>query len=304
MPSSATATKTAVPYDFRRPNKFNREHVRALQIVGETFARQLSTALSTTVRSISTVSLLGVSQLTYDEFLRDLPNPAYLAVLSLEPLAGHSLFHVPLPIIMTSIDRLLGGPGTGSVPNRGLTDIEAALSRSLMNRCMRELKYAFESLTAIEPLITSQESNPQFAQVAAASDTVVLITFEMKVSGVSGEAVLCIPFASLQPVLEEMTGNAARSNRSDADPTQVHRALALGLDTAPVTVTVRFNELSLLSSEILDLQPGDVLGLPHRADEPLTVAVGGVPQFTAKAGRRGRRLAAVVVDVVEKEHHL
>ena len=33
---------TVVPYDFRRPNKFNREHQRALQIASETFARQFT----------------------------------------------------------------------------------------------------------------------------------------------------------------------------------------------------------------------------------------------------------------------
>ena len=37
---------SVVPYDFRRPNKFNREHQRALQIASETFARQFTTVLS------------------------------------------------------------------------------------------------------------------------------------------------------------------------------------------------------------------------------------------------------------------
>ena len=45
MPSTSA---TPVVYDFRRPNKFTREHVRALQIASETFARQFTTALSTT----------------------------------------------------------------------------------------------------------------------------------------------------------------------------------------------------------------------------------------------------------------
>ena len=68
MPS---ASATPVVYDFRRPNKFTREHVRALQIASETFARQFTTVLSTTLRTVSQVQAKGIHQLTYDEYIRD-----------------------------------------------------------------------------------------------------------------------------------------------------------------------------------------------------------------------------------------
>ena len=110
MPSPSA---TPVAYDFRRPNKFTREHVRALQIASETFARQFTTVLSTTLRTVSQVQAKGIHQLTYDEYIRDVPNPTYLAILSLPPLAGASIFHLPLPVVMTAVDRLLGGPGAG-----------------------------------------------------------------------------------------------------------------------------------------------------------------------------------------------
>src|SRR5690349_3697627 len=80
----ATRTGVAVPFDFRRPNKFSRDHVRALQIVNETFARQTGTILSTTLRAVSTMTLTSVDQMTYDEFIRSLPNPTVLGILSLE----------------------------------------------------------------------------------------------------------------------------------------------------------------------------------------------------------------------------
>jgi flagellar motor switch protein FliM len=130
---------TVVPYDFRRPNKFNREHQRALQIASETFARQFTTVLSTTLRAVSQVQVSSVGQVTYDEYIRDIPNPSYLAVLSLAPLPGSSLLHLPLPVVMTAVDRLLGGTGTGPAPVRSLTDIEDGLAKGLVARVLREL---------------------------------------------------------------------------------------------------------------------------------------------------------------------
>src|SRR5438270_208477 len=205
MPSSSS---TPVAYDFRRPNKFTREHVRALQIASETFARQFTTVLSTTLRTVSQVQARGIGQLTYDEYIRDVPNPTYLAILALPPLAGASIFHLPLPVVMTAVDRLLGGPGTGPTVNRPLTEIEQSLVRDLLGRVLRELAYAFESLTALEPAVIHQESNPQFAQIGSPSDMVIVFVYDLRIGGQAGQATLCVPFAALQPVLDEVTGNS------------------------------------------------------------------------------------------------
>ena len=286
----------AVTYDFRRPNKFNREHVRALQIANETFARQFTTVLSTTLRAVSQVSLRSVGQLTYDEYVRDIPNPSFLAVLSLQPLTGASIFHLPLPLVMTAIDRLLGGTGTGSLPERSLTDIEQSVIRNLFDRVLRELAYAFESLHAIEPSILHLESNPQFAQVAAATDMVVVVNYDIRIGSRSGEATLCIPFSSLQPVLDEVAGNALLGGWASGDPAGVANAVATRLDGAPLPVSVRFDEVTMQSRQIVDLRPGDVLPLQHPVGSPLTVSVAGVPRFSGMSGRRGVRLACLIVD--------
>lgn len=285
-----------LPYDFRRPNKFNREHVRALQIANETFARQFTTVLSTTLRSVSQVSLKGINQFTYDEYIRDIPNPSYLAVLALDPLAGASLFHIPLPIVMTIIDRLLGGTGSGATPGRQLTDIEQTLVQNFMTRVLHELQYGFEALANIQPSMLHQESNPQFAQIASATDMVVVVSYEIRIGSIEDTATLCIPFTSLQPVLDEIVSNALLNGRVAVDPVAVKNVLSTRLDNAPVEVSVSFSEVILSSSEIVDLQPGDILPLHHATDRALDVSIAGVPCYRAVAGRKGKRLACLIVD--------
>ncbi|HEU5448591.1 MAG TPA: flagellar motor switch protein FliM, partial [Acidimicrobiia bacterium] len=286
MPSPSA---TPVVYDFRRPNKFTREHVRALQIASETFARQFTTVLSTTLRTVSQVQAKGIHQLTYDEYIRDVPNPTYLAILSLAPLAGASIFHLPLPVVMTAVDRLLGGPGAGPALHRPLTEIEQSLMRDLLGRVLRELAYAFESLTALEPTVLHQESNPQFAQIGSPSDMVIVFVYDLRIGGQAGEATLCVPFASLQPVLDEVAANSLLAGRVEADAESVRESLAGRMGAAPVTVSVSFPAVTLALSEIVDLRPGDVLPLEHRVDAPLEVSVGGLPRFAARPGRRGKR---------------
>lgn len=297
MPAPATVRATAVPYDFRRPNKFTREHVRALEIASETFARQFTTVLSMSLRSLSQVSLNSVEQLTYDEYVRMIPNPSYLALLNLPPLNGTSLFHLPLGIVMAIVDRLLGGNASGSLPERAITDIESALMHDLMVRALHELSYGFDTLIpGLHPELVVQESNPQFAQIASATDMVVVLEFEIRVGTRQDIGTLCIPFASLQPVLDEVTGRSQANGPHPSDPAAVRAALGRRLDGAPAELSVRFKEVTLSSAEIVDLRPGDVLPLNHSVDEPLTVSVAGVERFTAVPGRRGKRLACVVVE--------
>ena len=283
-------------YDFRRPNKFSREHVRALQIVYETFARQFSNVLASTLRAVSHVTLTSVDQLTYDEYVRSMDAPTYLAILSLDPLPGAGILHLPQSVAMASVDRLLGGSGSGSYPHRPLSDIESGLVRGLTQRILRELSYAFESLVQIDAQLVVQESNPQFAQVAAPTEMVVVASFDMRIGVQTGQATLCLPFSSLQNVLDSWVGKSQFGGHSPESRSVAQQQVAQRLETAEVDVAVAFNAISLSSGEIVGLTPGDVVPLHHRVDAPLTIMVAGVPCHLAVAGRKGKRLACLVVE--------
>ena len=285
----------AQPFDFRRPTQFSREHARALQIVNETFARQFTTILSTTLRAVSSVSVTSVDHLSYDEYVRSSPNPSFLALIQLDPLPGAGVLQLPLGVAMAAVDRLLGGTGDGRQPERALTDIESALLRELVHRVLRELDYAFESLCKVTTSILALESNPQFAQIAAPSDMVVVSTFDVRIGTQESPATLCLPFAALQPALEQAAGPALFGDRK-GDPQESSRAVAVRLGGAPVDVAVRFSTVALTSTEILGLRVGDVLPLRHPVSEPLSVCASDRVCASAVPGAKGRRLAFMIVD--------
>jgi flagellar motor switch protein FliM len=281
------------PFDFRRPSKFSRDHARALQIVNETFARQFTTILSTTLRSVSQVSLASVDHVSYDEYVRSSPELSFMAILDVEPLAGAGILQLPLDIAMAAIDRLLGGTGDGTQPTRALTDIESVLMRELVQRVLRELDYAFESLAKIETSIAQLESNPQFAQITAPSDMVVVASFDVRIGSMESTATLCLPFTALQPMLEQVSGHF--NDRKGSDAEDAARAMTAGLSGVPVDVAVRFDPVTLTSSEILSLRVGDVLPLRHPVSAPLSVCAADRVCAPAVPGSKGRRLAFMIV---------
>lgn len=281
-------------YDFRRPTKLAREHVRTLQMAYETFARQFTTMLTTALRAVSHVSLASIGQQTYDEYMTSLANETVLALCTMEPLPGVSILEFSLSTAMVCIDHLLGGPG-GPQPQRPLTEIEAPLLRALIKRALHELKYALEPIVAVNPKLVEIEYNPSFAQAGVSSDMVIVATFDMQVGTEECIATMCMPFNSIFPKLESDRGDLTLSDTERLSRETAHELLVAGLESAPIDVSVQFQPVQMSPAEIVGLQPGDVIPLTHPTTRPLAVTTAGITFAHAVPGNKGARLACLVV---------
>lgn len=285
------------PYDFRRASKLSRKHLRSLQIVFETFARQWATLLTSSLRTLTQVNLLTVEELTYDEYIARLPNPTMVNVLSVEPLGGVGILELSMTSTMISVDRLLGGAGTGAQPERPLSEIEAGLIRHLVDRILGELRYAFEPIVRLEPAVGSVEYNPQFVQAAAAADIVIVASFDMRVGTDESTATLCLPFADLFPLVELALGlTPAADADGNAPPEPEKYTIEERLQAVPIEVAVGFAPTLLTPGTLVNLAVGDVVSLRHAVNSPLLITAADVTFAHAMAGARGRRLACLVVD--------
>ena len=281
-------------YDFRRPTKLSREHVRVLQIASEAFARQATTILTSMLRANARFELGGIEQFSYDDYLETLPSPVFIATFTLEPLAGKGLLAYPLDMAMATVDHMLGGSGKAEQPNRPMTAMESTITVHLLDKLLEEFAHAFAAITTVQPELNSLEYNPQLAQAAAGSDTVMVATFDMTVGGRDGTATLVLPFSSFATALN----NAASPQLSESalrKRQKATEALTARLNLVPVDVSVRFAPLEVSSADLLSLAVGDVLLLRHPRDAPLEVTTNDVTFAYAIASNHRRRLAAAIV---------
>jgi flagellar motor switch protein FliM len=281
-------------YDFRRPTKLSREHVRVLQIAQEAFARQATTVFTTLLRTGARMELVGIEQFSYDDYLATLPSPVFIATFSIDPLQGKGMLAYPLDLAMASVDHMLGGSGTARQPNRPMTAMETTITTHLLSRLLDEFAATFAPITELQPTLGSIEYNPQLAQAAAGSDTVMVATFAMGVGRREGQATLVLPFSSFAQSL----ANAASPQLSESALRKRQRAteaLTERLNLVPVDVSVRFAPLAVSSADLLSLTVGDVLLLRHPPDAPLEVTTNDVTFAYAIASNHRRRLAAAIV---------
>jgi flagellar motor switch protein FliM len=283
-------------YDFRRPTKLSREHVRILQIAQENFARQATTSLTSMLRTGARMELVGIEQFSYDDYIATLPSSYFLATFTLEPLPGKGVLAYPLDTAMAIVDHMLGGAGAGEQPNRPMTGMESTITSHLLERLLDELAASFAHITPLQPALDGVEYNPQLAQAAAGSETVMVGTYSMRIGDREPDATLVLPFASFAAALN----NAASPQLSETARHKRQRALEAlteRLSEVPVDVSVRFNPLEVPSGDLLSLAVGDVLLLRHSQDRPLEVTTNDVTFAHALPSNHRRRLAAEIVPV-------
>jgi flagellar motor switch protein FliM len=281
-------------YDFRRPTKLSREHVRVLQIAQEGFARQATGILTSMLRANARLELAGIEQFSYDDYVATLPTPIFAATFTIEPLAGKGMLAYPLDMAMATVDHMLGGSGRAEQPNRPMTAMESTITMHLLDKLLEEFANAFAPITNLQPELNSLEYNPQLAQAAAGSDTVMVASYGMTVGAREGEATLVLPFSSFATALNK-AASPQLSETALAKRRRATEALTERLNLVPVDVSVRFAPLQVSSADLLSLTVGDVLLLRHPRDAPLEVTTNDTTFAYAIASNHRRRLAAAIV---------
>jgi flagellar motor switch protein FliM len=293
------------PYDFRRPTTLAREHTRALEVAFETFARQWSTLLLTRLRQPSTVTLTSVDAITYDEYVRSLPGHGVLVTFT--PYVGSEPALVQLTSLtaLDCLDFLLGGPGgtTAESAERELTEIEQRLLEDLLTRTLGDLAYAFAAVMPLEPVLGPIEVNPQFLQLAAANDVVIVASLTLAVGedAAAEQFTIMLPLGPVLARLQEAGGDRARSEDQIRAQQVAGERLARALPEMPLEVTARLTPLPTRAPEVLALAVGDVVRLQHPTTRPLDVVTNGLVLARAVAGTSGKRLACLVVGDTPEE---
>ncbi|MBY0397379.1 MAG: flagellar motor switch protein FliM [Thermoleophilia bacterium] len=286
-------------FDFLRPSKFSKDQLRTVEMMHENFCRLVQTQLSAQLRTMVELDVISADQVSYGEFVTSMPVPALINIVSMEPLEGNAILEINLPIVFSVIDRLVGGPGTHRPKLRELTEIELALIQGVTDTLLRGLAEAWSDVIPSRFRKVGAEMNPQFAQIAAPSDMVVLVSFELRVGGSTGMMSLCVPYLVLEPAVGRLTAQSYFSGRSDSASPELRAGIAAELGAVAVPVSVELGRAELELGDLLALEPGDVIPLQAAPGSDVTVRVGRRAAFLAQPGVRGKHSAVQITACIE-----
>ncbi|WP_217921579.1 flagellar motor switch protein FliM [Miltoncostaea oceani] len=287
------------PFDFLRPSKFSKDQLRTIELLHDTFCRSAQTQLSGALRAMVEIEVVTADQVTYGEFVNSMPAPSLITIVTMEPLEGNAVVEVNLPIVFSIIDRLVGGPGTHRPKPRELTEIEHALVGGVIETLLRGFSEAWSTVVPARFRKVGTEMNPQFAQIVAPSDMVVLITFELRIGAQTGSISLCVPYLVLEPVMDRFTAQSYFSALTAGPSPEMREGIATELGSVSIPVSVELGAAELNVGDLLALAPGDVIPLSVAPGSDAVVRIGRREAFHAQPGVRGRHAAVQITGRIE-----
>jgi len=204
---SSDSTSIVCSYDFKHPARVNKDQLRTIENLHDNYARLLSGNFSSAMRAVVDVDTAFVDQTTYAEFIMSLSNPSCSYQFTFgssanRGLNGQAIIDIAMPVVFSFVDRTFGGKGSSQgVDARTLSQIEMGVINQILKRMVEDLEATWSPILPAEITDIELETNPEFMQISAPSEIVILLAFEVNSTNASGLISLCYPFFTLESIL-------------------------------------------------------------------------------------------------------
>lgn len=288
-------------YDFSRPTKFSKEHLRTLEIIFEHYGRLISTNLPVYLRKNVQVTVASSETVTFNEFSNALSNPVILGIINFAPLNGQIIIDLATNLGYAMLDRMLGGSGVPLEKSRDFSEIELSIIQKILVMFTQLLREPWKNVIDINPVLQRLETNPQFAQVIAPNDMIAIVTLNMKIGDVEGFVNVCLPFFTLEDIMDKLNTkywfSTMQENR-DENYQDYIESLIRKVDV-PLRAVLGTSTISV--NDFMNLQIGDCIRLDSKVDEDMNIFVGNIKKFTALPGTEKDSYAVRITSVLREE---
>ncbi|HUN60825.1 MAG TPA: FliM/FliN family flagellar motor switch protein [Candidatus Sulfotelmatobacter sp.] len=279
-PDPAAAQRRRVQTcDLRKLGTLNAEQVRVATTLHETFARRLGNSLGAYLRVGFEMNLVSVEQILYSEFLTRLPDLTYLASLRVMPIDATATLQADLSLVFPIVDLVLGGSGEDPIEPRELTEIEEQIFETVARLLARDLQTTWAPVLDISIEFDQRQQHAQIQGLMLPVEKVLSLTFEIRLPDSRGTLNLAFPAVVANALMRKLSEQWSHLERIPSRETQqqlrtrlLESRFAADLSLPPSLLSIR---------EIVALEPGKVLVLPRRVQEPSQLNIAGRPMFRA-----------------------
>jgi len=284
-------------YDPASQHRVIRERLHGLDLINQRFARRFRVGLFNLIRRSADISVESMHYQSYRDFVRNVPVPTNLNLISMKPLRGTALVVFPPNLIYMVVDNLFGGDGRFVTKSEGreFTNTEQRIIRRVLDLALDSYQKCWQTVFALEMAYVRSEVQAKFASITnSPNEIIVNTTFHIDVGNLSSYFQICIPYSMIEP-LRDLLANPAIGAHEGNDQAWTQR-MAGKLRDSEVDLVAEFVTVPSRIRKVRALQVGDVL--PIELPKSVIAHVHGVPVLECEYGSHKNQRALRVQRVI------
>lgn len=291
-PASGRPASDVVEYDYRGGSEFDPGVVEDLEGLHKAFCRDFSRRLGHLLQVPVSVSHRSTDEVPFISYVRSLPSPTVLGVVGLNPTSGRIVADLPNHLGFAILDILLGGSGRPT-EFRAFTDLEGAILGMALQPVAESTTIALEPAANLNCELLAIQAHPSIAGLVEPEEPTIVLSFDVRIDTMQpteGILSVCYP----KSALESLFTPAPSDEVEITVQAPVNPELFDPLAAVPIDVRARLKASPISLLELSELQPGDVVVLNHKANEPVTISAGGHDLLEGNVGQHNNKVALSV----------
>lgn len=293
-------------YDFYSPKKFTKDKLNIIRNAYENYCRIASSRINSLLRVTSEVSLVTVEEERYYEFSNALSDNDTLTLINVS-MPGEEeeeciFMHITTPLMLSMIDRMLGGSGKDAinVPSSYVyTDIDLRLYENIGKYLVGVMKDGWSNYIELNFELSRLETPHGLLQEIGMDEIVVIVVIEVEINKVAGKITICIPSTLLTNMFSIVESKSASHGRQAGVEDKTSQEIFNFIKESSLEVTAKVGDATVLLKDICNLKEGDIINMNTPKNSDVDVYVEDNPWFKGKLGVQNKNIAVRISDVIK-----
>ncbi|MDZ7857647.1 flagellar motor switch protein FliM [Sphaerotilus sp.] len=269
-------------YNLASEERIVRGRMPMLEAINERFARNVCPVMTAFTHRTMEVAAGDIKVHKYSNYLRETMVPTNFNIVSLRPLRGAGLVVCDPAFVFAVIDALFGGVGKYPVriEGREFSPTEHRVIMRLVEIILSEYNRAWQGVYPVELAYQRSEMQPQFVNIASASELVVSTVFTVEIGESVGTIQICFPYSSLEPIRDVL--RSSNQGEGPGKDGRWVRMLSDEIQSAEVQLVAELAHAPATVEQLLAMKAGDFIEL--ELGKLIRAKVDGVPVVEASYG--------------------
>ena len=153
----------------------------------------------------------------------------------------------------------------------------------------------------IEPRLERIETNSQFAQIISPSEMIAIVTINMKIGEVVGLMNICLPFLTLEDVMDKLNTKYWYSTMQTTEANEYYDVIETAIAKAQIPLKSVLGNSTISVNDFVNLQKGDIIKIDRQYEDELDIYVGNILKFKALPGSASENYAVKITKIIREE---